>query len=281
MKIGGHVSAAGGVQNAPERAHAIGANCLQLFISAPQGWQKFTITDEQMAGYRAGCEQLKLGPNFIHALYLLNLATDDPALLEKSMDAVTHALTVSAQLGIAGVVYHTGSYKQQDRATAFANVIDRVKQVLAATPAESMLLMENSAGEADGHKIGGTFEEAAEILDAVNSPRFRYCFDTQHAFGAGHDLRTPANVTDVIAKLDSIIGLDRVDVIHMNDSKVELNSHRDRHQDIGDGFIGSNGLKALLHHPKLREKPWILEVPGMHEPESAAENVQRLKQLAQ
>lgn len=280
MKIGGHVSIAGGIEKAPERAHAIGANCAQIFVSAPQGWRKFNITDEQIAAYRASCDELKLGPNFIHALYLMNLATDDPAILGKSMDAVTHALTISAKLGVAGVVYHTGSYKQQDRATAFANVIKRVKQVLATTPEESILLMENSAGEAEGHKIGGTFEEAAEILNAVNHPRFRYCFDTQHAFGAGYDLRTQANVDDTIGQLDRSIGLDRVDVIHMNDSKVELAAHRDRHEDIGDGFIGNVGIKALLYHPKLREKPWILEVPGMHDDIKAADNIARLKQLA-
>lgn len=280
MRIGGHVSAAGGVQNAPERAAAIGANCAQIFVSAPQGWRKFDITDDQVVAYRAACEKLGIDDVYIHALYLLNLATDDAGILEKSLDALTYALTMSAKLGVAGVVYHTGSYKQQDRATAFANVVDRVKTILSQTPEESILLMENSAGEADGHKIGGTFEEAAEILNAVHSPRFHYCFDTQHAFGAGYDLRTAANVDDVVSQLDRTIGIDRIDVIHMNDSKVELASHRDRHEDIGDGFIGNDGIRALLHHPKLRDKPWILEVPGMHAEEPAAKNVRRLKALA-
>ncbi len=280
LLIGGHVSIAGGIEKAPERASLIGANCAQIFVSAPQGWRKFAITDAMIAAYWATCEKLGIGPVFIHALYLLNLATDDPELLSKSIDAFTHALTLSAKLGVAGVVYHTGSYKQQDRATAVANVIDRIKHILKVTPNESILLMENSAGEAEGHKIGGTFDEAAEILDAVNSPRFRYCFDTQHAFGAGYDLRTPATVDDTIAQLDRIIGLDRVDVIHLNDSKVELASHCDRHEDIGDGFIGAAGIKTLLHHPKLRVKPWILEVPGMHDSDSAAENIARTKKLA-
>ncbi len=280
LLIGGHVSAAGGVQNAPERAAAIGANCAQIFVSAPQGWRTFDIADEQINEFRSKCQEHGIGSVYIHALYLLNLATDDHELLTKSINALTYALTMSAKLGVAGVVYHTGSYKQQDRATALANVIDRVKQILKATPEDSILLMENSAGEAEGHKIGGTFEEAAEILNAVNSPRFQYCFDTQHAFGAGYDLRTAVAVDTAIADLDRTIGIDRVAVIHMNDSKVELASHRDRHENIGEGFIGNDGLRALLHHPKLRSKPWILEVPGMHDEIDGAVNVTRLKKLA-
>lgn len=280
LLIGGHVSAAGGVKNAPERAAAIGANCLQLFVSPPQGWRQLTITDEQVVQYRANCEQYGIEVSYVHALYLLNLATDDRDLAVKSVDALTHALTVSARLGVAAVAFHTGSYKQRDRSAALADVVERVRHVLQATPPESILAVENSAGEADGHKVGGTFEELAELIDAVNSPRFQLCLDVQHAFGAGYDVRTEPAVAEAVATLDRTIGAERVAFIHANDSKVEFGSHRDRHENIGDGLIGVDGFRALLHHPKLGDKAWILEVPGIDGQSGPdAENVRRLQQL--
>ena len=195
MKIGGHVSTAGGIQNAPERAAAIGGNCAQIFISAPQGWRTFDITDDQVGAFKQNIEKFGIDPIFIHALYLLNLATDDRELEGKSEDALVYALTECARIGCAGVIFHIGSRKEQEQSVAIDAVVKRIKRILDQTPESSYLLIENSAGESDGRKMGGSFEEIGQIIKAVNSDRLKVCLDTEHAFAEKHqfDERKRAN----------------------------------------------------------------------------------------
>jgi len=280
MLIGGHVSIAGGIEKAPERAKAIGANCAQIFVSAPQGWRTFDFSDEQVAAFKANAKQFGIDPIFVHALYLVNLATDDEALAARSVAALVHALNVSAKLGCAGVIFHTGSRKERKLADAMDHVVERIAKILKESDPQSSLLIENSAGEADGRKMGSTFEEIGEIIQRVNSPRLKVCLDVQHAFAAGNNLQTPDGVAEAMKQFDAAIGLDRLAAIHANDSKTLLGSHVDRHENIGKGNIGSAGFKALTHNPYLRSLPWLLEVPGDEETGPDAANVERLHAIA-
>lgn len=275
MRIGGHVSAAGGISNAVGRIQAIGGNTLQIFISPPQGWRKTEISDEQVAAFRAGIAEHDLGPVYIHALYLVNLATNNPELREKSIDALAHALTVADRIGAAGVIYHTGSAttRQDDVMT---DVVSAMQEILKRAPGQSQLIIETAAGKT----IGAKFADVGLMRTRVDSPRVKVCLDTCHVFAAGHDVRSAAAVTAMLEAFDREIGLEHLVVIHANDSKFELGEGRDRHENIGEGKIGTEGFKALLQSPKLRQLPWLLEVPGFAGEGPDAKNIELLQQLA-
>ncbi len=277
VKIGGHVSAAGGIDLAIERTLAIGGNCLQIFVTSPRQWRKTTITDDQVARFKAGMDEHKLAPAVIHAMYLLNLASDSKELLEQSIDALAHALTTADRIGALGVVYHTGSRKDRDPEESVSQAVSSMKEILRRAPGTSQLIVEVSAGEKG--KIG-SFEEIGRMVREVGSDRVRVCIDTCHAFAAGYDLRTAAGIKDMLKEFDTKIGIERLTVIHANDSKFGLGEKRDRHENIGQGHIGTAGFKALLHTPELRKLPWLLEVPGDTGDGPDAPNVKRLQELA-
>lgn len=280
MKIGGHVSIAGGIEKAPERAHAIGANMAQIFISPPQGWRTIEFSDDQVAAFKENAQKYGIDPIFVHALYLVNLATDSVSHAHASVAALTHALDQSARLGCEAVIFHTGSRKERNITDAMDHVVERIVKILDTSDPRSLLAIENSAGEAEGRKMGSTFEELGEIIERVNSPRLKVCLDLQHAFAAGNDLRTNEGITDMLQRFNAAIGLDRLIALHANDSKTDLASHVDRHENIGKGNIGSVGFKHLTHNQHLRQLPWILEVPGDEDTGPDKANVERLKQLA-
>ncbi len=276
--IGAHVSTAGGIPTALDRARAIGAACLQIFITSPRAWRKTVITDEQTEIFKAGVQAHGLSPVFIHALYLTNLATDDAALREKTIDALAHALTTADRIGAQGVVYHTGSRKERDAGEALSHVIEGMKEILDRAPGGSQLVVETAAGEQG--KVGATFAEIGELVRRVNASRVKVCLDTCHVFAAGHDIRTPAGVKAMLADFDREIGLEHLAVVHANDSKFPLGSRRDRHENIGEGEIGPAGFQALLAQPELRSLPWFLEVPGFDGNGPDKKNIDILNSLA-
>lgn len=275
MRIGAHVSAAGGITNAIDRARAIGGNCLQIFISPPQGWRKTEIADETAAAFKAGMEAYHLGPVFIHALYLVNLATANPELREKSIDALAHALTTADRIGAQGVIYHTGSAttRQDD---VMDDVVSAMREILNRAPGKSQLIIETAAGTT----IGAQFRDVALMRERAGSDRVKVCFDTCHAFAAGHDVRTPASIKAMLKTFDATIGLKHLVVVHANDSKFGLGEGRDRHENIGEGHIGIEAFRALLHAEPLRKLPWVLEVPGFDDKGPDAKNIAILQRLA-
>lgn len=277
VRIGGHVSAAGGIDLSIERTLAIGGNCLQIFVTSPRQWRKTTITDEQAARFKAGMAEHKLAPAVIHAMYLLNLASDSKELLEQSIDALAHALATADRIGALGVVYHTGSRKDRDPEESVTQAVAAMKEILRRAPGTSQLIVEISAGETG--KIG-SFDEIGRMVREVGSDRVKVCIDTCHAFAAGYDLGSAAGIKAMLAEFDDKIGLGHLSVIHANDSKFGLGEHRDRHENIGAGKIGSAGFKAMLQMPELRKLPWLLEVPGDTGEGPDAPNVKRLQELA-
>lgn len=217
-----------------------------------------------------------LKPIYIHALYLTNLASDNPEILAKSIAALTTDMINSAAIGSAGVVLHIGSHQGRGWDASSTLVIESIREVLANTPTESILLLENSAGQQG--KIGSLLE-LHDLLSTIYDPRLRVCLDTAHAFEAGYNLTTSEGLEMWVSEIEKTITLDKIELLHLNDSKTPLGSGRDMHQNIGDGFIGEAGLRNLINHPKLSQLPLILEVPGLDGSGPDKANIDRVEKL--
>lgn len=279
-RLGGHVSCSGGLQNAITGTLAIGGNAMQIFAGSPRMWARSLYPDSQATTFREAVAKADLNPVYIHALYLTNLATDNPEMLAKSIKALTIDMTNSAAIGGAGVVLHIGSHQGRGWEADRNQVINALKETLRATPESSILLLENSAGQQG--KIG-SLPELADILSSLSylpeSSRLKVCLDTAHAFEAGYNFTTPEGIEMWIAEIEKTIGLDKIELLHLNDSKTPLGSGRDNHQNIGDGFIGDSGLQNLINHPKFAHLPLILEVPGLEGMGPDKANIDRVKAL--
>jgi len=267
MLIGAHVSAAGGLSTSLTRGQEIGAEVVQIFTQSPRMWKPTLYSPEALAGYReAAALQDAVVATFCHATYLINLATPDPDLLDRSRSALVANLITASAIGAAGVVLHIGSH----RGEGFDEVLDQVAAVLSAVLEEAganagkppcPILLENAAGA--GGTVGRTLEELAAVIGAAAaSPLLGVCLDTQHLFASGISYATLDEADSFVAEFDKVIGLDRLGCIHLNDSKVALGANRDRHENLGEGLIGSDALGYLLSHPSLQGVPAILEVPG-------------------
>ena len=283
MRIGAHVSTAGGLDKGIERAQAMGAETIQIFGAPPQSWRRRGYPREEAQAFRAQAAAAGIWPIFIHAVYLVNLATSNPENLIKSQDALIADMVLSSAIGAKGVIFHIGSHRGLGFATMFGQIVDSVRRVLAETPEDAWLVIENSAGMGDsvGRKLG----ELAAVMKEVASPRLKVCFDTQHAFSAGYDVATAGGLAATVDEFEREVGLAHLVAIHANDSKCPLGGGVDRHENIGDGHIGRAGFKVILAQPAFRDLPFLLEVPGFPKEGKKAEgpdkeNVDRLKAIA-
>lgn len=258
-RLGGHVSCSGGISNAVTNTLNIGGNAMQIFAGSPRMWVRSLYPTKVAEEFKKLVLDKDLNPVYIHALYLTNLASDNPELLEKSKTAIIMDMKNSALIGSAGVVLHIGSHQGRGWTHDRDQVIKAIEEILNETPTNSMLLLENSAGQQG--KIG-SLPELKDILDAIRSDRLKVCLDTAHAFEAGYNFTTTDGLEMWVKEIESTIGVDKVELLHLNDSKTPLGSGRDNHQNIGDGYIGDTGLSMLINHPKLVHLPLILEVPG-------------------
>jgi len=275
VQVGAHVSSSGGIFTAIARAEAIEAEAIQIFPSAPQQWRKTNHKPEAIAKFKQLREDSAIGEVWLHNIYLTNLATADAEQLEKSIDAVINALTVADAVAAQGVVLHTGSHRGRGLEVVLGQVADAIQRILEQSTGEAVLALENAAGQ--GGVIGGSFGELGAILKAVDSTRVQVCFDTCHAFAAGYNIADPEAIEAVVREFDDEIGLDRLAVLHANDSKMDLGGHRDRHENIGDGHIGLDGLRTVMAQPAFQGRSWLLEVPGIEDDGPDLENVKRLK----
>ncbi len=259
--LGGHVSAAGGLALAIDRAEEIGADAIQIFGASPRQWQARMPTKEEIAVYRARLEKSRVKKVFLHAAYLVNLASPDVETRKKSIKNLAAHLKIADLIGADGLIFHVGSGKELPKAEATGHVAVAIHEIFAAVPGHTPLLMENAAG--GGQKIGAVPEDFAAILKKVPSPRLRICFDTAHAFEAGIIERyEPADIKKLLDAWDAAVGLERINALHINDSKTAYNSHHDRHENLGEGFIGIDGFKNLAKEKRLAHTTWLLEVPG-------------------
>ena len=260
MKIGGHVSTAGGLHTGFERAAAIGAECIQIFESAPQQWGTSRIDDDGVKIFRDAKEASGIDPVFIHGKYLMNLASADPKIFKTSASTLRSTMNIAGRIGARGVIFHTGSHKGLGLDAVLYQICGTAVEILAETPEDVLLIFENSAGQ--GGTIGSKFEELGEILRRIDSPRAKVCIDTCHAFAAGYDLSNAEGVAAAMTELDATIGAANIAAVHLNDSKTPLSAGRDLHENIGEGHIGRAGFEAMLAHPAFADVPLLLEVPG-------------------
>ncbi len=279
MRIGAHISSAGGHHLVFERAKAIGAEAVQLFISAPQQWKLPACTDDQVGAFRAAREAHGM-PAFFHGVYLINFGSADQALLERSKASLKAYLHYAGRMGVDGTIFHVGSHLGAGFSPEMVQrIAAMLREVLDDEPDNpSLLVLENNAGQ--GNCIGVKFNEIGAIIRALdNHRRVAVCIDTCHAYACGYDLGTDEGCAAAMAEFQSEIGFDRLVAVHANDTKQPMGSFRDRHENIGEGHLGLHGFRSLMGHPAFRDVPFLLEVPGFDGKGPDAKNVRRLKQL--
>ncbi len=279
MQIGAHVSTAGGISKAVGRGLDIGCETVQIFGSSPQSWAFKPVPDKEIESFRQQSAEAEMGPAFLHAIYLINLGTADPAHLERGMQSLVNYMTLAAAIGAGGVIFHPGSHKGAGYEAVFAQAVESIKRVLQESPEGPFLCLENMAGM--GQHIGAKFEELGRIIEAVDDPRLRVCLDTQHSFAAGYNLTNPEGVAAMMDEFDQAIGFDKLAAVHGNDSKQPCGSGVDRHDNIGEGLIGEAGFEAIMGHPAFREIPFFLEVPGFEGKGPDRRNIDILKDIRQ
>lgn len=273
MLFGAHVSVAGGLHHAPLNAAKIGCEVFQFFSRSPQGGVAPKITSEMADAFHANVRACGLKEWVIHAPYYINFASGKTATRASSTRIVREELERGSLIGARYVMFHPGSAKDVGQAMGLAHVIEGIKKIYDGYTGTTELLVEISAGA--GAIIGDTFEDLAAILDGVGHPKLGVCFDTQHAFAGGYDLRSKKTVTETFRAFDSIIGLARLKMSHCNDSKVDLGARKDRHEHIGSGHIGLKGFEAIVRHPLLKKINFYLET----ESSGVVEDLKKLKKL--
>lgn len=259
VKVGVHVSIAGSLDLAVDRAKDAGCDIFQMFSRNPRGWGFKPLTDDDCILFRQKIATTGLIP-VDHMPYLPNLASPKVEIWDKSVQTLQAELDRCARLGISYLVTHLGHHLGDGIAGGRARVIKAVNMALASSDTNVMLLLENTAGEKNS--VGSSFEHIQGIIDGIElSNRIGICFDTCHAFAAGYELRTEAGLAATLAQLDETVGIDRLKVIHANDTKGDLGSGLDRHEHIGMGFIGEEGFRCILHNPVFTRLPLICETP--------------------
>jgi deoxyribonuclease IV len=255
--FGAHVSAAGGISKAIDRVEVIGGNAVQVFTQSPRMWRPTSHTEEEIERFRKRRRQAHVKAVACHALYLVNLASRDPAVRENSLTALRATMETAYAIGSEAVVFHVGSHLGLGFDEAVELVVPALRELLELTTDELWLCMENAAGA--GGTIGRSIAELAALADAADHhPRLGLCLDSCHWWASGVDVSDPAALDDALDDLDERIGLDRVRVLHVNDSQTPLGSNRDRHELVGQGLIGT-GLATFLGHPAFAGLPAITE----------------------
>ena len=277
IAIGAHCSASGGLWRTIERAAEIEAEAVQFFGASPRAWRPTNHKPEAYERFRTLRAESGIGQAWLHGSYLVSLAARSEEQHEKSVASVVNALSVAARAGADGVVLHSGSHLGRGFEGVLPEVVSALARIFDEAPEGPLLALETAAGQQG--PIGGNFAELGAILDASGSPRLRVCLDTCHTFAAGYDIATPEGMAETLEEFEREIGIDLLAVIHANDSKQELGSGRDRHENIGDGHIGYEGFRTILAEPAFAGRALLLEVPGIEGDGPDLENIRRLKRL--
>jgi deoxyribonuclease IV len=265
MRIGAHVRAGKGLVPALQHGADIGAEVVQIFTQSPRMWKPSQYGPEVLDAYRAAqAEHPSVTSTFCHATYLINLASPDPELAAKSRACLSANLSTAEGMGADGLVLHIGSHRGSGFDFALPNVADALVEALDGVDAGDdpcPILLENAAGAGD--TVGRSFEELAQVIAAADGDqRLGVCLDTQHLWASGVPFATIEEADDLVELIADTVGLERLRCLHLNDSKVAFGANKDRHENIGEGSIGAEGLSALLGHPVLQGLPAVLEVPG-------------------
>lgn len=260
IRLGLHVSISGTIDQAADRARELGCDTFQMFTRNPRGWKYKKLDREEVEEFRMKTSSYNLNPVVAHMPYLPNLSSPKKLVYNKSLKSLSAELGRCATLGIPYLVTHLGSHLGKGADLGLERIVGAVNQALAENEGDVMLLLENTAGTKNS--MGSSFEDVKRILDSVERrKRVGVCFDTAHAYAAGYDLHTPQAVDNTLRKFDSVLGIDLLKVVHLNDSQVGLGSGRDRHEHLGLGYIGEEGFRALFRHEAVRNLPFIMETP--------------------
>jgi deoxyribonuclease-4 len=281
VRVGVHVSIAGSIDKAVDRAQEKGCDTFQIFSRNPRGWKIKALTETDIARFIEKLNQTEIFPPVDHMPYLPNLAAPTDDVYTKSVEALTEELERCNALQIPYLVTHLGSHRGSGNETGLQRIVDAIDTAFSGLADEAngvMLLLENTAGTKNS--MGGTFEDIKNILDRLeHKDRIGICFDTCHAFAAGYELRTEENLDKTLQHFDEVLGLEQLELIHLNDAKGGRDSRLDRHEHIGLGYIGEAGFRVILNDARLRELPMILETP-VDDRRDDLGNLQKVRELA-
>lgn len=276
MRFGFHVSIAGGMDKAPLRAHDLGCDCFQLFTSSPQSWTGKGHEQDEVERFKKSCSDYAYTEYFCHTIYLINLASPKDDIYLHSRQSLQHCYDVAVDIGATGVVTHIGSSTGTTKEAGIARVVAAIDGLDWQPDKPTMILLENSAGA--GNSIGSEIGEIIKIIMACRYPdRIGLCLDTAHLYAAGYDIARSGVIDDILDEIGAGSGVGHLKVIHANDSKYPLGSKKDRHENIGEGYLGEKGLRAVVNHPYLSGLPFILETPGFGEGDEV--NLDRIRAL--
>ena len=279
MRLGAHESIAGGLYRAFDRAQSVGCETVQIFVKSNRSWAVKSLTEEEIARFKERAAETGIHPVVAHTSYLLNLGTPDEKLWHRSLETLIIELERCEALEVPYLVLHPGSHVGTGEEAGLARVAEALGKVHAATPGfRAQILLETTAGQ--GTNLGYRFEHLAWLLE--NTPqgeRLGVCLDTCHVFAAGYELRTEEGYEATMAAFDRTVGLKRLKAVHLNDSKGDLGSHKDRHEHIGKGHIGLEGFRNVLNDPRLAGLPGLLETPKSDDLHEDAENLAVLRSL--
>ena len=277
--LGAHQSIAGGVERALQRGLEVGCDTVQIFVKSPNRWVSKPLEDKSIIAFNEAVDKTGIWPVFAHSLYLINLATPDDALWEKSLAALVDDLERCERLGLPGLVIHPGSHRGSGEEAGLARIASALDEVHARLPGYGVQVwLETTAGQGD--HLGYSFAQLRAMIDGVRHPeRLGICFDTAHAFAAGYELRTREGYEATWEAFDAALGLERLQAIHLNDSKKDLGSRVDRHEHIGQGLLGLEPFRFLVNDSRFRGVPMTLETEKGPDLAEDKENLQVLRDL--
>lgn len=280
VRVGVHVSIAGSIDKAVDRAQEKGCDTFQIFSRNPRGWKIKELSETETTRFIEKIKTSEIFPPVDHMPYLPNLAAPTDDVFTKSVEALTEELRRCDALQIPYLVTHLGSHRGAGKEVGLQRIVDAINTAFSAVEGESsvMLLLENTAGTKNS--MGGTFEDIRHIMDRIeHKDRIGICFDTCHGFAAGYEMRTEERLDETLQHFDAVLGLENLKLIHLNDAKGGLDSRLDRHEHIGLGYIGEEGFRVILTDPRIKDLPIILETP-VDNRRGDIENIQKVRELA-
>ncbi|RJP29530.1 MAG: deoxyribonuclease IV [Candidatus Omnitrophota bacterium] len=278
MILGVHVSAAGNIYDSLERAYGLGCNTMQIFSRNPQRWRDNFLGEHDFDEFRKAKQKFKINPVFIHIPYLINLASPEPGLYRASIRAYIEDIVEADKLGADFIVTHMGSHKKTSESLGIKRLTAALNKIALATKDSKVgILLENTSGS--GSWLGYDFTHHKRVFDNLKDrQRFGICLDTAHAFSAGYDISNKPGLDAMLGEIDRLVGLGLIRLIHLNDSASRLGQHFDKHQHIGKGYIGIPGMKNIINHKGLKDKPFILETPKEYQ-SSDIDNLETVRKL--
>lgn len=278
MKLGVHVSIAGHIYEAVDRTAELGCNTFQIFSRNPRGWATTRLDPKDVEEFKRRRKEKDITPVVVHIPYLINLCSPEEGLWKKSVNAYIDDIRRADMLDAEYFVTHIGSHKGKGEEFGISRFSAGLNKAIEKAKPKLTILLENTAGSGDC--LGYRFEHLKAIIDKIKEKKkIGICLDTAHTFESGYDVKTKAGLDATLKKIDSIVGLKRIKVIHLNDSKTAFGSNADRHWHIGKGEIGVDGIKLILNHPKLKDLPFILETPKK-DPKDDPANLAMVRKLA-